>query len=100
MTGLVFTDAYGHPLSPDVTSKRFKQLAKRAGPSPDFTFHSLRHSCATFLIRQGEDQRTLMEVLGHKSLRASQRYGQVLPEVSREALDKHAQRLTRRGGEK
>jgi hypothetical protein len=37
-----------------------------------------------------------MEVLGHKNIRTTARYGTVLPEVTRDALDKHAERLTRR----
>jgi site-specific recombinase XerD len=80
-------------------STRFKVLAKRAGLPPDFTFHSLRHSCATFLIKQGEQQRTIATILGHKNMRTTERYGTVLPEVTRDALDKHAERLTRRKGE-
>jgi integrase len=96
MTGLVFTDDQGRMLNPRGTSRRFKALATRAGLPLDFTFHSLRHSAATFLIKQGEQQRTVMEVLGHKNIRTTARYGTVLPEVTRDALDKHAERLTRR----
>jgi integrase len=96
--GLIFTDEHGQPLDPNKVSRHFKQLAKRAGLPPDFTFHSLRHSCATFLIKQGEHQRTVMEVLGHRNIRTTARYGTVLPEVTRDALDKHSQRLNRRRG--
>jgi integrase len=97
--GLVFTDMHGGPLNPNKTSQHFTLIAKRAGLPPGFSFHNLRHSCATFLIKQGETQRTVMEILGHRNLRTSARYGVVLPEVSRDALDKHSQRLRRRGGE-
>jgi site-specific recombinase XerD len=98
--GLVFTDAHGRPLDLIKTTKQFKQLAKRAQLPPEFTFHGLRHSCATFLIKQGENVRTVMEILGHRNIRTTMRYGQVLPEVSRDALAKHGQRLTRRRGAK
>jgi integrase len=98
--GLIFTDDHGQPLDPNKISKHFKQVAKRAGLTPDFTFHSLRHSCATFLIKQGEHQRTVMEVLGHRNIRTTARYGTVLPEVTRDALDKGSQRLNRRRGAK
>jgi site-specific recombinase XerD len=54
MTGLVLTDDQGRMLHPRGTSRRFKSLATRAGLPPNFTFHSLRHSAATFLIKQGE----------------------------------------------
>jgi integrase len=93
---LVFTDAYGRPLCPSRTSQRFTQLVERAGLPPEIHFHTLRHSCATFLIKQGVHQRTVMEILGHRSLRTAQRYGRVLPEMTRDALGKHGQRLARR----
>jgi integrase len=98
--GLVFTDDRGGPLDPRDTSRRFKALAEKAGAPPGFTFHGLRHSCAAFLIKQGEHQRTIMEILGHRNLRTAQRYGTVLPGVTRDALDKHSQRLNRRGSAK
>ncbi|HEY3231468.1 MAG TPA: tyrosine-type recombinase/integrase, partial [Roseiflexaceae bacterium] len=98
--GLIFTDAHGGPLSPHTVSAYFTRLAKRAGLPPGFSFHNLRHACATFLIKQGEHQRTVMEILGHRNPATAARYGTVLPEVSRDALNKHSQRLTRRGGEK
>jgi integrase len=97
--GLIFTDAHGGPLNPAAVSHKFDQVARRAGLPPGFSFHNLRHSCATFLIKQGETQRTVMEVLGHRNPKTTARYGIVLPEVSRDALDKHSQRLTRRGGQ-
>jgi integrase len=98
--GLIFTDAHGGPLNPHYVSYQFTKIAKRAGLPPGFTFHNLRHSCATFLIKQGETQRTVMEVLGHRSPATTARYGIVLPEVSRDALDKHSEHLTRRRGAK
>jgi integrase len=97
--GLIFTDAQGGPLNPNTVSHNFDKIVKRAGLPRGFSFHNLRHACATFLIKQGEQQRTVMEILGHRNERTTLRYGTVLPEVSREALDKHSQRLTRRGGQ-
>ena len=94
--GLIFTDAHGYPLSPNAVSKEFTHIAKRAGLPPGFSFHNLRHSCATFLIKQGEQQRTVMEILGHRNVQTTARYGTVLPEVSRDALDKHSEHLTHR----
>jgi integrase len=83
-----------------LASQHFKTIAKRANLPPGFTFHSLRHSCATFLIKAGVPQRVIMTILGHKNIRTAARYGVVLEEVARDALDRHAERLTRRGGGK
>lgn len=95
--GLIFTDAHGGPLNPNTIGREFSRLAKRIGLPHGFHFHNLRHSCVTFLIKQGEHQRTIMEITGHRNPATLARYGIVLPEVSRDALDKHSQRLTRRG---
>ena len=98
--GLIFTDEHGGPLNPHYVSYQFTKLAKRAGLPPGFTFHNLRHSAVTFLIKQGEQTRTIMQIVGHRNAATTDRYGIVLPEVSRDALDKHSEHLTRRKGAK
>jgi integrase len=98
--GLIFADAYGGPLSPHYVSYQFTKIAKRANLPPGFSFHNLRHSAVTFLIKQGEQTRTIMEIVGHRNPATTARYGTVLPEVSRDALDKHSEHLTRRKGAK
>lgn len=37
-------------------------------------FHGLRHSCATFMIRQGFDVTMVKDMLGHKSIEVTMRY--------------------------
>ena len=41
--------------------RRFKELLTRAGIA-DRRFYDLRHACATLLLVQGVDMRTIMEL--------------------------------------
>ena len=55
-------------------SKVFKSYVKEAGIKDTIHFHSLRHSCATYMIRQGFDVTMVKEMLGHKSIQVTMRY--------------------------
>ena len=49
------------------------------------TFHSLRHSFASWLALQGETLLTIKELLGHKTLIMTQRYAHLIPDHKRRA---------------
>ena len=51
----------------------FKSLLKRAGLGPEdkgkrFTFHSLRHTCATLLLSKDVNPKSVQEMLGHATI--------------------------------
>ena len=48
--------------------------ALRAARIRDFTFHSLRHSCASMLARNGATLLEIADVLGHRQLQMTKRY--------------------------
>ena len=86
---LVFTGPFGEPMSPTNFSRRyFKPLLKKCNISSDFTFHGLRHTHATLLLRQGVNPKIVQERLGHSSIKVTMdTYSHVLPDMQRQALD-------------
>lgn len=92
-TGLVFTTGLGGPVEPRNVNRRFEEMRAKAD-LPWLRLHDLRHGCATFLLAHGVDPRTVMEILGHTTIRQTMdRYGHALPERMRAAADAMDQAL-------
>jgi integrase len=65
----------------------FKEAANAIG-MPDLRFHDLRHTTASLLLNAGYDLKVVAEVLGHKSLKSTNRYAHLTIERKKEALKK------------
>lgn len=107
--GFVFTSRYGQPLDGPRLNRHTKELLRQtwSGGLPDcdhlrvsnrqcedchaehlpvLHFHSLRHSCASFLLAQGVPARVVMEILGHSDIRLTlNTYSHVSQELQEEA---------------
>lgn len=83
----VFPSTIGTPLEPRNLTRSF-DLARKAAGMEWLHLHDLRHACGTYLIAQGVDLRTVMEVLGHSTYRLTMdTYAHVLPNQMFDAAD-------------
>lgn len=83
----VFPREDGSPLRQNYISKRFSQYCRAAGLE-GFTFHSLRHTHATELVKAGIHFKIIQARLGHSSfLVTMDTYSHVSPGEDRPAAD-------------
>lgn len=67
-----------HHISEDLLQKQVKLAAAKNGIKKHVTCHTLRHSFATHLLKNGYDIRTVQELLGHKDVKTTMIYTHVL----------------------
>lgn len=76
-TDWLFASERGGKLSVASAQLVFARSLRQAKIGKPATFHSLRHSFATHLLEQGTDVRYVQVLLGHATIRTTQRYTQV-----------------------
>jgi integrase len=85
---LVFTSTIGTPADPRNIRRTLYQILEDFD-LPKLRFHDLRHTCATLLLAQGTDARTIMETLGHSQITLTMNtYSHVMPQLQRDAADR------------
>lgn len=87
-SGRVFTTPIGSTLDPRNVLRDFKELCKTAGV-PVMRFHSLRHTCATLMLAEGEPLEVIADRLGHGDTRVtSQVYAHIIDGLRQRAADR------------
>jgi integrase len=61
--------------------------AREAAGMPHVNFHDLRHSCATILLSLGTPLDVVRDILGHTTIKTTERYAHALVDRQRTALE-------------
>jgi integrase len=85
--GPVVVDRRGLPIKPDRISSRFKFFVRLAKLDDRIHFHSLRHTCATWLAMKGVPLRIIQAILGHSTIQMVEQYSHFMPEVMTRAME-------------
>jgi len=91
---VLFVGSAGKPL----TRQRVWQLVREAAPagSRKASPHMLRHSCATHMVENGADLRTVQTLLGHADISTTQVYTHVALDRLKSVYSKHHPRAQRK----
>jgi integrase len=76
----IFDDAV-EEIGLNYTPRRWKT------PEEKIDFHALRHTFGSWLAMRGESLYTIMELMGHKSLKMTQRYARLDPSKTRQSVE-------------
>ena len=86
MQGYVFSQKGGEQVTKREIQRQFSTALKRAGIT-QFRFHDLRHTFATRLAQAGVDIYTISKLLGHASVKMTERYAHHCPESIRYGVE-------------
>ena len=73
----LFLNRFGQGMDPNAIWAVVRKYARLANLKKPVSTHTLRHSCATHMLRNGAPIRHLQEMLGHESLETTQIYTRV-----------------------
>jgi integrase/recombinase XerD len=75
--GHLILNRWGKRLDPNGVWAAVRRCVKLAGIKKRISTHSLRHSCATHMLKNGAPVRHIQEMLGHASINTTQIYTRV-----------------------
>ena len=72
---------------PDYVSRKFKKYVLKAELNPKYKFHSLRHTCASWLVQAGVSLYIVKELLGHSSISVTEIYSHLRTDDLRKSIE-------------
>jgi integrase len=82
------------PLDGEWISKLFRDYRRMAGLSEQIRFHSLRHTCASWLAESGAELKIIQEILRHSNVNQTLRYVHLIPDAIAEKTVKAMMRIS------
>ncbi|MBA4405692.1 hypothetical protein C0389_00290 [bacterium] len=77
-----------HPHTQSTLTHKFKEFLRGSGINPKLTFHSLRHTFASWLVQRGVSIYEVSKLLGHSSIAVTEIYSHLRAEDLRNAIEK------------
>jgi integrase/recombinase XerD len=74
----LFLNRFARPMDKNGWQKKLAEYVATCGLEKPFTSHYFRHQLATAMLERGADTRHIQEILGHDTLKTTQRYLQVV----------------------
>lgn len=69
-------------------SDNFRKFRRKALPHrEDISFHSLRDTCASWMVQSGVTLYTVQQILGHKDIKTTMKYAHLAPDNFQEAVE-------------
>jgi integrase len=88
----VFCDEKGEPFTRLVRS--FKTALRRAGIR-NFRFHDCRHTFSSYWMMSGGDIYKLSQILGHSTVKVTERYAHLSPDYGRDTIELMGRRMSK-----
>lgn len=85
---LLFTQWNGKPMHPNTVDTWFSKFKEENGFPDNLTFHGLRHTNITQLLKSGVDIGTVADMAGHSQKKTTWDYDDPLPSAQQEVANK------------
>ncbi len=85
----VFINNFGNKISRQGFFKNLKVIAIKQGIKKEISPHTLRHSYATHMLKNGADLRIIQELLGHSDIGTTEIYTHVINEKLKSDYENH-----------